>query len=947
MSADSPSLEQEGRTQAVRPSVPTVTTREELAEVVRLYSGADLFVVDVETVGPHRIDPVRNDVLWIGLGTEGLTHVIPLGHPNGELVELRRPVLPKGIERLQQGKALLKSSVSASDAKARKVFSDPPPQLTPGEVFAALEPLFFDPEKTVIGHHIRFDLRSIAKYYQGRLPTTPMYDTVVGEFLTNDLLQHQLALDKCVKRRLKYEMAKGVGAQVEAHPFWEVARYLYLDVKMTWLLYKNIYSRLDRAKLTHLMALEMDLAQVLMEMEHSGTLIDVDVLTSLKKELEHDVLRATAFAYRLNGGKFNVNSTTDLQRVLFSPPPEGRGLTPKVFTEKKNEPSTSDEALKHHSKDALVGQLLLIREYKKLLSTYVIPYLGGDVERVYSGKVKKEHRDSALVNSRIHTNFKQHGAKTGRLSCVSGDTLLVTSRGTFRFDEYLPVEGDLVRTHTGRWMPVLRKIYKGVEQMYRVRSSEGGSLTCTADHRLLTPVGWVRVGDFAVGDLVVGEQDVCAQPAERAAGVGAVQGGRQADRARLGSASGDDVSQRAAHPQDTLVGGGVRGGEGAAVLTVQGGSEEPYVGQEWFPSSQLHRGHRGRSWVSDAQGGGSLRAGASDRHGGSHRFGSPAAAAQSARASHRRGQEEQRLGQSGAGHPGGAPHVAPHHRVVEITAVGAMGVWDIEVAGDHSYAAGGFLNHNSSQPNLQNIPNPEKSDYGKRIRNAFIADPGCKLVQADWSQVEPRIMASLANDQKMIDAFLSGEDIYTVISDPLDQPRSAGKLLILAMSYGVGPDTIAAGLGISSSKAKQLLRDFETASPELVRLKKRTVEEASRRRPVPYATTVLGRRRFLPDLLSSEFALRGRGERQAFNHLIQGTASDAMKIALIRIHRTLPERSRLLLTVHDEVVVLAPLEEVDEAAQAVKEGMEGVKLPRITVPLQAEVKIVDKWGDAK
>ena len=100
----------------MRPSVPTVTTREELAEVVRLYSGADTFVVDVETVGPHRIDPVRNDVLWIGLGTEGLTHVIPLGHPNGELVELRRPVLPKGIERLQQGKALLKSSVSASDA---------------------------------------------------------------------------------------------------------------------------------------------------------------------------------------------------------------------------------------------------------------------------------------------------------------------------------------------------------------------------------------------------------------------------------------------------------------------------------------------------------------------------------------------------------------------------------------------------------------------------------------------------------------------------------------------------------------------------------------------------------------------------------------------------------------------------------------------------------------
>lgn len=276
-----------------------------------------------------------------------------------------------------------------------------------------------------------------------------------------------------------------------------------------------------------------------------------------------------------------------------------------------------------------------------------------------------------------------------------------------------------------------------------------------------------------------------------------------------------------------------------------------------------------------------------------------------------------------------------------------MGVWDIEVEGDHSYEAGGFLNHNSANPNLQNIPNPEKSAFGKRIRNAFIADPGCKFVQADWAQVEPRIMASLSQDPIMVKAFLDKEDIYTAIADPLGFPRSAGKLLILAMAYGVGPDKIANSLGISMTAARQLIADFERKFPTLVRHKQAVIKQAASRRPRPYSTTVLGRRRYLWELLSRDRGEYGSGERRAYNHLIQGSAGDAMKIALIRIDRTLPPGSELLLTVHDEVVVLAPLAEVDEAAAAVKTGMEGVSLPGITVPLLAEVKIVDRWGEAK
>lgn len=657
----------EGRTHVVRPSAPAVLTSEALDEVVQWYSQCPSFVLDVETVGAQRANPVCNEVLWVGLSARGRSHVIPLGHPNGDLIEIRRAVLPAGIERLRKGKGLLKSNLSKSQARIRKVFSDPPKQLPPREVFDALRPLLFDPDKTVIGHNLRFDLRSVAKYYRGEIPTTQRFDTLVAEFLTDDTLQNRLTLAHAVKRRLKYDMAKGVGKEVENFAFWEVAHYLYLDVRMDWLLYRSLTGEVTSPPLNTIMRLEMDLAEVLMSMEQRGTLIDTDELKALQTELEKELTFATAMAYRAAGGKFNLNSTVDLRRVLFSP--EGRNLTPMEFTAKTGEPSTAESALKHHANDNLVRHLLSIREKQKLLGTYVVPYLGGEVTHSSAGKTTVEHRDSLLVNGRVHTSYKQHGAKTGRLS--------------------------------------------------------------------------------------------------------------------------------------------------------------------------------------------------------------------------------------------------------------------------------------SANPNLQNIPNPEKSEYGKRIRNAFIADPGCKLVQADWSQVEPRIMASLAEDPIMIKAFLEGEDIYRAIADPLGQPRSAGKLLILAMAYGVGPDKIARSLGISMAAARQLMRDFEYKFNALARHKKAIIRAAARRRPRPYSTTVLGRRRFIPELLSRDEKEYGAGERQAYNHVIQGSAGDAMKIALIRIHRSLPDNSHLLLTVHDEVVVLAPLAEVDETAHAVKTGMEGVRLPGITVPLVAEVKIVDRWGEAK
>jgi DNA polymerase-1 len=188
-------------------------------------------------------------------------------------------------------------------------------------------------------------------------------------------------------------------------------------------------------------------------------------------------------------------------------------------------------------------------------------------------------------------------------------------------------------------------------------------------------------------------------------------------------------------------------------------------------------------------------------------------------------------------------------------------------------------------------------------------------------------------------------DIYEQIAKPLGLPRKGGKVAVLAMSYGVGPDKVEASLDLPVGTGKQVLDDFEKQFRQVYQYKKYVVAEARRRSPEPYVTTILGRRRYLPDLRSSEFGKKARAERQAFNTLIQGTAADIMKIALVRLHRMLPPEAKMTLTVHDEVVVICPDEMATQVADIIREAMEGIHL--LDVPLIADINIAKKWGDAK
>ncbi len=256
----------------------------------------------------------------------------------------------------------------------------------------------------------------------------------------------------------------------------------------------------------------------------------------------------------------------------------------------------------------------------------------------------------------------------------------------------------------------------------------------------------------------------------------------------------------------------------------------------------------------------------------------------------------------------------------------------------------------SSNPNLQNIP--IKTELGREIRAAFIPREGWKLVVADYSQIELRLLAHLSADPVLIDAFRQGEDIHTrtaaeVMGVPpmlvTREARNNAKAVNFGIVYGISAFGLAANLGISRKEAEVYIKAyFERYSGV-----KRFIDETiAKTRETGIARTMFGRERPIPDINSRNPNARGFAERTAVNSPIQGTAADLIKLAMVRIDRALAGfESRLLLQVHDELVLEAPPGELDAVKELVKKEMEGVC--ELGVPLLVEVGTGDNWRDAK
>ena len=258
----------------------------------------------------------------------------------------------------------------------------------------------------------------------------------------------------------------------------------------------------------------------------------------------------------------------------------------------------------------------------------------------------------------------------------------------------------------------------------------------------------------------------------------------------------------------------------------------------------------------------------------------------------------------------------------------------------------------STEPNMQNIP--VKTEMGRDIRKVFVADDNCKLVDADYSQVELRVLAHMSGDENMIDAFKHGEDIHSKtasqifdvdIKDVTSKQRIEAKAINFGIIYGKTDFGLSQDLNIPVPTAKAYIESYFSKYPKIKEFMDNAVETATE---TGYATTILNRRRYIPEIKASNFIVRNQGKRFAMNAPIQGSAADIIKVAMVNVYNKLKEnnmKSKLILQVHDELIVEAVDEELEMAEKIVREEMENAQ--SMDVKLDVDLNTGDSWYETK
>ena len=258
----------------------------------------------------------------------------------------------------------------------------------------------------------------------------------------------------------------------------------------------------------------------------------------------------------------------------------------------------------------------------------------------------------------------------------------------------------------------------------------------------------------------------------------------------------------------------------------------------------------------------------------------------------------------------------------------------------------------SENPNLQNIP--VRTEEGRELRRAFIADDGCGLLTADYSQIELRILAHLAEDPGLVDAFNRGADVHTITAAKVfavdeakvdEFQRRFAKVVNYGLAYGMEAYGLGQRLDIPTDQAKEILDSYFASFPNVHAFMEQTIADAKSR---GYTTTILGRRRQITELASDNFRIRQMGERMAQNAPVQGSAADIFKVAMNRMDRALRDggyATRMVLTVHDELVFEVPISEREAVEPVIREAMEGAI--ELNVPLVVDIGFGPSWAEAK
>ena len=814
------------------------------------------------------------------------------------------------------------------------------------------------PDCTYVFHNAMYDVGWLGREgvkIAGRIADTmvaaPLLDENRFSYSLNNLGADYLQERK--DERTLQEAAKSMGLNPKSEmwklPAHFVGRYAEQDAALTLRLWQHLSALIVDQELSSIFDLEMRVLKVCLAMRRRGVRVDLEKAEGVKRRLQQEEETILLAIRKETGVDINIWAANSVAKAfdaldLFYP-----------RTEKTQAPSFTRNFLSNNA-HPMAKQIVRARELNKARTTFI------------------DSIANHAVNGRIHAEMHQlrsddGGTVTGRF-CVHADTVLELDTGRVRIGDYNPTGREKIQTHTGEWHRVVRRIYKGEEEMYCLRVSSGDSVKCTGNHRLLTPSGWKMVRDLSRGEEViyVGIESVSEGRGVLPEGGRAIPLGGEAHREGGCGRSEDDRAQRASGSSEDAAERNFGGGASASILQIEGRGQESNEGEEGVQPPQLQGGldlrpGRVRSGPAAGVADGEDREACLQAHSGDVRAAEHSVdTGGDARSSHRWRQDEQRSIELGSGDVSRPSAFTRTVSVTSIEPVGTAPVWDIEVETDHSYVAHGLIHHNSySSPNLQQIP-ARNEEIGPLIRGLFLPEEGEQWGSFDYSSQEPRIVVHYANLLKLrgADQFVSAyaedpnTDFHQLAADIVGVPRKQAKTINLGLFYGMGVNKLAEQIGLDFTSAKELFAVYHDKVPFVRELSSCVTAAADRKGVI---RTLLGRRcrfdKWEPRTFGSNKAYSFEEARQVYgettllkraftykslNKLIQGSAADQTKKAMVDLFEAgiIPT-----IQIHDELALsISSRKQAETVMQMMQECVE------LAVPSLVDAEFGPSWGEA-
>ena len=846
-----------------------------------------------------------------------------------------------------------------------------------------------------IAHNGYFDCHA-AKVFYKELPANFHFDTMLAHHLLDpttgthglkylagmhtDLGGYEEKISAILDKLPKAERNYGV------LPLDMIAKYCCIDADVTFRLYGRFKFELEEMNLTGFFEkITMPTIMTLIDMRVRGFNLDLgklDMLIDLYEKEVVSTLKEVIACPKVQetNAELNVNSPKQIAKLLFEvyklpvlkktasgAPAADMATLLRAASTIKDEGEVS----------TFINAYLAHKKAKKTLATYLISMR------------EKAHKTEDGI--RIYTDYRPL-TETGRLMCVKGDTLVQTRKGLVEMQDVRV--GDEVATHKGRYRKVLKEIFKGYDTMVTITMDNGESLTCTPSHKLLLKDGsWKTVEEIENVSI----ENVGEEPREYTEDFGVVlRHGLGANSSEGGRGAGDIIPQRRGSGQGESIPEATKGRTGQQVLSFQNRKQKPNDSKERTATSQLEGGLRRRLRIQDEEGRTEEVLRTSDSLCGTRiEDSSGTTIGDSTRTPHRRRHAEQSSRQlSGCNHQGaqGYPPLAGRNnkdsvRIESISVAGTYGVYDITVEEDHSYLAAGIYSHNSSSPNLQNLP----ADHDKKhkVKDIFTAPKGYQFMEMDFSQIELRNLANTTRDEQLVGAYLNGEDLHTKTAQLLFQrdevtsgERKLGKTINFASVYGAGPwrlaETITTGnlldgpetlamvmdtLGLDAKQAKTrisrnlnaaladvgevLLDRFFSSYPAVSSWQTKIESYVAKHE---HLRTPFGRIRYIETRTKRGAKYTAQWQNIARNTPIQSVSSDCLLLSLVACNDLLKARgakTKVVGTVHDSILFYIHEDEMD-LLPIIKKEMEIAPtrfMPDFfVVPLVADIQIGPSWG---